>query len=348
MNNLSKTLYRPEFEHSACGIGFIARTTGIPDHEVVKMGLEAVGRMAHRSGIDADGLSGDGAGILTHIPHRLLASEIDDLPAPGDYGLGMLFLPLDNIQTAIKITENVAAQTIAHYTQQNNTSMLAPNGTNGSNFLLAKGDTFVEKSIDGGATWNTLGGSHTYSWHGWCDLIAVAPDDEDIIMAGGNWAQRTADGGTTWNNMTGLHADHHVAVFAPSDPNIVYEANDGGVYRSDDKGATWEKVSHGLVITQFYDIGAWNTIGTVLGGGTQDQGTNMSTGGLTWKKIYGADGGYFVVHPTDPRTIYSESQYTNIRKSTDGGNTWTTKTAGITGSTPWTGVITPRISSSHG
>ena len=93
MSDLSKTLYRPEFEHDACGTGFIARTTGVPGHDIVELALEAIGRMEHRSGINADGLSGDGAGILTHIPHRLLAAEIEDLPEPGDYALGMFFYP---------------------------------------------------------------------------------------------------------------------------------------------------------------------------------------------------------------------------------------------------------------
>ncbi|MCL4302829.1 MAG: glutamate synthase subunit alpha [Anaerolineae bacterium] len=88
-----QSLYRPEFEHDACGVGFIARTTGRAGHDIVQMALEAVGKMKHRSGIDADGQSGDGAGLLTQLPHRLLAAEVADLPKPGDYGLGMLFLP---------------------------------------------------------------------------------------------------------------------------------------------------------------------------------------------------------------------------------------------------------------
>lgn len=87
------SLYRPGFEHDACGVGFIARTTGRAGHDMVQMALEAVGKMKHRSGMDADGQSGDGAGLLTQIPHRLLAAEVTDLPEPGDYGLGMLFLP---------------------------------------------------------------------------------------------------------------------------------------------------------------------------------------------------------------------------------------------------------------
>ena len=86
-----QTLYRPEFEHDACGVGFIARTTGRAGHDIVQMALQAVGAMKHRSGHDADGLSGDGAGVMTQIPHRLLSAEIATLPEPGDYALGMLF-----------------------------------------------------------------------------------------------------------------------------------------------------------------------------------------------------------------------------------------------------------------
>lgn len=215
-------------------------------------------------------------------------------------------------------------------------------GASGTNFLVAKRSGTLYTTTDGGTTWTTLAGSHGgVSYHAWCNLVAVAPDDETILMAGGaGQYQRTTDGGVTWANLSGLHADHHRAIFAPSSTSIVYSCNDGGVYRSTDKGATFEKVSHGLIITQFYDVGAWDTIGTVVGGGTQDQGTNFSHGGLTWQRILGADGGYFVVHPTNPRTMYAEYQNTAIRKTTDGGGSWVPCTSGITGSNPWTGVIT--------
>ncbi len=91
-NRPNQSLYRPEFERDACGVGFIARTTGQPGHDIVEMALESVGCMKHRAGIDADGFSGDGAGILTQIPHRLLANDIADLPPAGDYAVGILFL----------------------------------------------------------------------------------------------------------------------------------------------------------------------------------------------------------------------------------------------------------------
>lgn len=218
---------------------------------------------------------------------------------------------------------------------------IGKSGASGSDLILAKQAGTLYRSTDGGTSWTTLSGSHGYaSYDTWCNLLSVAPDDDDVILAGGVSAEITTDGGSLWNSLSGLHSDHHRAVFAPSDPSIVYTSNDGGVYRSDDKGATWTKVSDGLIITQFYDVGSWSHIGTVVGGGAQDTGTNMTTGGLTWGNIFGWDGGYFVVHPTDPRTMYAEHQNTDVYKSTDGGTTWVSKSSGLSGSTPWTGVLT--------
>lgn len=218
---------------------------------------------------------------------------------------------------------------------------IGTSGASGSNLVLAKRSGTIYRTTNGGTSWTTLAGSHgDASYHEWCNLLSVSPNDDNTIIVGGVGGQRTANGGTTWSNLAGLHSDHHRAVFAPSNPAIAYTCNDGGVYRSDDSGATWIKASHGLTVTQFYDAGAWNPIGTVAGGGTQDNGTVMSTGGLTWRSIFGWDGGYFVMHPTDPRTMYAEHQYTDIHKSTDGGNTWVQKTTGLSGGTPWTGVLT--------
>ncbi|MEW5956560.1 MAG: glutamate synthase-related protein, partial [Chloroflexota bacterium] len=113
MQRLSNTLYRPEFEHDACGVGFIARTTGQASRQIVQLALEAVGRMEHRSAMDADGRSGDGAGLLAQLPHRLLAAEIDDLPPPGDYALGMLFLPPHNREQAIDLVESTLTELLS-------------------------------------------------------------------------------------------------------------------------------------------------------------------------------------------------------------------------------------------
>ncbi len=84
-------LYDPRWEHDACGIGFVARTDGARSHEVLKLGLGALCNLEHRGGTDADGKSGDGAGIMTQLPHELLAAELREFnlvpPEPGDLGL---------------------------------------------------------------------------------------------------------------------------------------------------------------------------------------------------------------------------------------------------------------------
>src|SRR5215217_4546306 len=97
-------LYDPRFEHDACGIGFVARLSGEPSHEIVRMALTAVGNMAHRGGVASDGKSGDGAGVLTQIPRAFFARELAQLGISypvEDLAVGMIFLPRDETQRTI-------------------------------------------------------------------------------------------------------------------------------------------------------------------------------------------------------------------------------------------------------
>ncbi|MEU9477774.1 hypothetical protein [Streptomyces sp. NPDC048191] len=212
-------------------------------------------------------------------------------------------------------------------------------GAHGHDFIVIKMGATVQQSTDGGSTFTAVSGTHGVFHPGWCDVIACAPDDENVLFWGGADLDRTADGGATWSGLP-VHADQHAVVFAPSNSNVVYIANDGGVWRSDDKGATVRKVSNGLVITQFYNINFWRGLSNVLGGGAQDTATNYTTSGLTWRPVWAGDGGWFVIDPTDPRVMYAEAQNAYLVKSTDGGSTWVAKTAGIVGSTPFEGVLT--------
>ncbi|HVH86718.1 MAG TPA: glutamate synthase central domain-containing protein, partial [Terriglobales bacterium] len=89
-------LYDPRFEHDACGVGFVARVSAEPSHELLQMALEALSRLAHRGAVAADGRSGDGAGITTSIPRRIFGSFLADcgfnLAADLPLGVGMLFV----------------------------------------------------------------------------------------------------------------------------------------------------------------------------------------------------------------------------------------------------------------
>ncbi len=87
-------LYRPEFEHDACGVAFVAHLHGRPSHAMVEMGLASLCQLEHRGAKGADPATGDGAGLLVQVPDRFLRSRLDvELPAPGAYATGIAFLP---------------------------------------------------------------------------------------------------------------------------------------------------------------------------------------------------------------------------------------------------------------
>ncbi|WP_026898088.1 glutamate synthase large subunit [Daejeonella oryzae] len=90
-------LYEEGFEHDACGVGYIAQIKGVRSYQIVSDALTILENMEHRGACGCDPDSGDGAGILIQIPHQFLYDEClhlnINLPEPGEYGVGMLFLP---------------------------------------------------------------------------------------------------------------------------------------------------------------------------------------------------------------------------------------------------------------
>jgi len=90
-------LYDPRHEHDACGVGFVAHIKGQQSHAIVRQGLQILENLTHRGAVGADPLAGDGAGILVQIPDGFLREECTtlgiELPAPGRYAAGMIFLP---------------------------------------------------------------------------------------------------------------------------------------------------------------------------------------------------------------------------------------------------------------
>ncbi len=92
-----KGLYDKKFESDACGIGCIASIDGIQNNQIISDSLTMLENMSHRGATGNNKKIGDGAGIKTQIPHKLLLNELSikniRLPSPGDYGLGMFFFP---------------------------------------------------------------------------------------------------------------------------------------------------------------------------------------------------------------------------------------------------------------
>ncbi len=90
-------LYSPRHEHDACGVGFVAHIKGLKSHAIIEQGLKILENLDHRGAVGADKLMGDGAGILLQIPDEFYREELArqniTLPAPGEYGVAMVFLP---------------------------------------------------------------------------------------------------------------------------------------------------------------------------------------------------------------------------------------------------------------
>ena len=97
--SLQGTLHDSRFEHDACGIGFVAHVKGHPSNAILRQALTVLNNLKHRGATGCEPNTGDGAGISIQTPHRFLARVAAEagieLPPPGHYAVGMVFLPPD-------------------------------------------------------------------------------------------------------------------------------------------------------------------------------------------------------------------------------------------------------------
>ena len=96
---VAQGLYDPRHEHDSCGVGFVVDVKGRRSHHLVRQAFEVVINLLHRGACGCEANTGDGAGMLLQLPHKFFRQEAArlgiDLPAPGAYGVGMVFLPRD-------------------------------------------------------------------------------------------------------------------------------------------------------------------------------------------------------------------------------------------------------------
>jgi glutamate synthase domain-containing protein 2/glutamate synthase domain-containing protein 1/glutamate synthase domain-containing protein 3 len=92
-------MYEPAHEHDACGVGFVVDIKGHRSHDIILKGIQILINLTHRGACGCDPETGDGAGILIQIPHKFFEKECRKLgfalPAPGEYAVGMMFLPVE-------------------------------------------------------------------------------------------------------------------------------------------------------------------------------------------------------------------------------------------------------------
>lgn len=205
----------------------------------------------------------------------------------------------------------------------------------------------IWKSADAGDTWSLMATPQHLGNQGWYDnAIWVDPTDANHVVAAGLDVYRSTNGGTTFtkisnwgNNQIDIrygsgvshtpHADHHALVSDPgyngTTNRILYNGNDGGLYRAPDislagESSGWDELNNGLGLTQFYSVAGHSSAGTRIIGGAQDNGMLYNSGpGTNWKMFNGGDGGYSAVDATNDNYLYGEYVYLQICRSTDRG-----------------------------
>ncbi len=197
------------------------------------------------------------------------------------------------------------------------------------------------KTADGATTWmrtDTAAGRPSCGSQCWYDMtLAVDPTNADVVYFGGISLFRSQNGGGTFSSISGpIHVDQHILVFDPSNPNVLYVGNDGGIYKTTNGGSSWETLNTTLSITQFYPgISLHPTNPNIAMGGTQDNGTLGYVAMGVWEKFMGGDGGYTAIDFNNPSTLYAEFQwnaggsFSGPRRSDDGGASFIRKVNGI-------------------
>jgi PKD repeat protein len=178
--------------------------------------------------------------------------------------------------------------------------------------------------------WNSTGSDA--GGQGWYDLaIAASPTNADVVIVGGINIWRSTNGGVNWSinaHWTGsgapyVHADIHDLIFLPGNGTTYYAGHDGGVSRTTNSGGAWTDLSNGLQIAQMYRLGTSATNTNLNLTGHQDNGTNRLNG-TTWTEVIGGDGMECIIDYSNANIMYGELYYGNIRKSTNGGGTFST------------------------
>lgn len=186
-----------------------------------------------------------------------------------------------------------------------------------------KGTGFY-RSRDLGETWEKRS-SYTTSSGQYYQELFPDPHDVDRVYAADVYSQITEDGGATFKDLPEnfKHVDNHAFWIDPNDTDHLLNGNDGGLYESWDRGATWQFFAN-LPITQFYRVAISNDRPFYyVYGGTQD---NFTLGGPSrtteehgiankdWFVTVGGDGFQSAVDPENPDIVYSQSQYGNLQR----------------------------------
>ena len=195
------------------------------------------------------------------------------------------------------------------------------------------------KSVDGGATFtrqnDVVFTANLGSQQGWYNMtLAINPSNSNEIIIGGLDAYRSTNGGQTVSRLTFwigagnyVHADHHfIHWYNKMDESRIIIGCDGGLFYTNDAGATWSDKNKGLAIKQFYSCSIHPEAGSpYLLAGSQDNGSHqLKNAGLSYSyEVTGGDGCYVHINQLNPNIQFTSYVFNQYRRSTNGGATWT-------------------------
>lgn len=196
-------------------------------------------------------------------------------------------------------------------------------------------------NIDNTTLWCDQGNSTSTDFsrdQAWYDLaLAVKPDDDQTVFAGGVDLMKTTDGGTSWiqntqwssgcSSLPAIHADNHNILYFPGSTNEFIVVNDGGVYYTDDGGNTYINKSPGYRTIQYYSAAINPTSGSnYMLAGAQDNGSHIfnSAGLNNVTSASGGDGGFCFIDQDNPSYQLTSYTYADYEISRNGGTSFNT------------------------
>jgi len=222
------------------------------------------------------------------------------------------------------------------------------NGFGGVYLSTDGGNTFTTKATSPNLLGWDVNGSDA-GGQAWYDLsIAVLPTNKNMVFVGGVNIWKSTNGGSNWTCIAHwygaqgkpyVHADIHRLVFSPHSNSNLWAATDGGVFQSTNNGSSWVSNNSGLQVGQIYRLGSSKTNPKKIMTGWQDNGSSFLNG-TQWYKVLGGDGMECIIDYNNNDIMYGSLYYGKIRRSANGGISWTEITNSIPEQGNW---VTPYV-----
>lgn len=223
-----------------------------------------------------------------------------------------------------------------------------------SNVLYVLNGLKLFRSVDGGANWTQQNGNACEGQCSYNQTLSINAANADGVLVGSIRFARSTDAGVnltpltqTWGSAQTVHQDTHVVRWSQNNPDRFWVGSDGGIWRSDDGGSTFQNMNANINITQFYDIAVDPTDANIVFGGAQDNSSSGRRTSSVWNLTFASGDGFMnAFDENDPsivfQTSYPSSGFPYIVRSTASGapGTFTrmSNTGLGSGSFPW---VTP-------